>query len=169
MDADINTLSDKMDRLTEQIGQLRAELALQNQAQQALWELGRELQPVANQLFARTIEDLDRLERQGYFDFARELAYIAERIVTAFSQEDVRALGDNIVTILTTVRNMTQPEVLAVADRAVATMQSEPEQADLSTIGLLRELGNPQVRKGLARTLHLLKAMADQPPVGSPN
>ena len=50
------------------------------------------------------------MEREGYFAFARGGWRIVERIVTEFSEDDVNALGDNIVTILNTVK---QPDPTA--------------------------------------------------------
>ncbi|MDX1811215.1 MAG: YkgJ family cysteine cluster protein, partial [Gammaproteobacteria bacterium] len=42
-----------------------------------------------------------------------------DRIVTEFTEEDVQALSDNVVTILKTVRNMTQPDIMALANQSV--------------------------------------------------
>lgn len=130
-----------------------------------------EVTPIANQAFNTSVETLDRLERQGYFTFAQESWNILERIVAEFSEHDVRALGDNIVTILTTVRNMTQPEILALANNAISAI-SPPEQVeDVSTLRLIRELGDPSVRRGLARLLNMIKAMDAEASQGngSPN
>ncbi|NIM93958.1 MAG: DUF1641 domain-containing protein [Anaerolineales bacterium] len=124
---------------------------------------------IGKEAFAYTVETLDRLEREGYFDFLREGTYIVERIVDEFTVEDVRALGDNVVTILKTVRNMTQPEVLALANNAIITISTDDTQDDKapSTLSLLRELSDPQVRKGMSRMLNVVKALADQPPANS--
>jgi uncharacterized protein YjgD (DUF1641 family) len=117
-------------------------------------------------VFANVVETLDHLEREGYFAFARGGWYVVEQIVAEFDEEDIRALGDNIVTILKTVRNMTQPEIMALANNAVNAMRyDEPGDSQTSLLGLVRELGNPKVRKGFARLLNLVKVMADQPEV----
>ena len=93
-----------------------------------------------------------------------------ERIVNEFGEEDVKALGDNIVTILTTVRNMTQPEILALANNAVGAMREVPAETEpLSTLALLKELNDPKVRIGLARLLGMVKALADQPQAQNQN
>ncbi len=136
---------------------------------EGLMDLADESAGLGKQVFNNVVEKLDQLERQGYFAFAHEAGYVLERIVTEFSEEDVRALGDNIVTILTTIKNMTQPEVLAIANQAVNTIQEEPPADELTTWGLLRELGDPKVRKGMARLLNMLKVLADQPHVEVPN
>jgi len=133
-------------------------------------DLTEELKPIGLQAFSDIVETLDRLEREGYFTFMREGWGIVERIVQEFNEEDVRALGDNIVTILTTVRSMTQPEILSLAGQAVSAIQpSEAEEEDISTFALLRELSDPKVRRGMSRMLNLLKVLADQPTKQTPN
>jgi uncharacterized protein YjgD (DUF1641 family) len=130
--------------------------------------LSEEMQLLGRQVFSYTTETLDRLERGGYFSFAREGWQVIEKIVTEFDEEDVRALGDNIVTILTTVRNMTQPEILSLANNAISAVGAAPvEEKPISTLSLLREFSNPQVRQGLARLLNLVKALAGTPGAGA--
>jgi uncharacterized protein YjgD (DUF1641 family) len=125
--------------------------------------LSDELQLLGTQVFANMVETADRLEREGYFAFIREGWGIFEKIVAEFDEEDVRALGDNVVTILSTIRNMTQPEVLALANNAVSAMQPADEIEDVSTLQLLRSLSDPQVRRGMARLLNIVKTLADDP------
>ncbi|MCK5317152.1 MAG: DUF1641 domain-containing protein, partial [Anaerolineales bacterium] len=133
-------------------------------------DLTEELKPIGLQAFSDMVETLDRLEREGYFTFMREGWGIIERIVQEFNEDDVRALGDNIVAILTTVRSMTQPEILSLADQAISAIQpSAAEEENVSTLALLRELSDPKVRRGMSRMLNLLKALADQPTNQTPN
>jgi uncharacterized protein YjgD (DUF1641 family) len=123
--------------------------------------LSQELGMIGQGIFSDVVEELDRLERQGYFAFLREGWGVLEKIVTEFDEEDVRALGDNIVTILTTVRNMTQPEVLSFANNAVTAIQPVEPVENVSTLQLLRSLSDPQVRKGMARLLNIVKTLAN--------
>ena len=130
---------------------------------EALMGVTDEAELLGKQVFNVAVEQLDQFERNGYFEFAREGWRIVERIVTDFSQEDVQALGDNIVIILNTVRNMTQPEIMALANNAVGAIQEDiPDQGQVSTWALLRELSNPKVRRGMARLINLLKALDAQ-------
>jgi uncharacterized protein YjgD (DUF1641 family) len=127
---------------------------------EAIMGIADETELLGKQVFNYAVEQLDQFERDGYFEFAREGWKIMERIVTEFSEEDVRALGDNVVTILNTVRNMTQPEIMALANNAVGAIQEDlPETEKVSTWALLRELGDPKVRRGMARMINLLKAL----------
>ena len=126
---------------------------------EAAMDLVKEVELLGGQVFDNTIEQLNTLEQQGFFDFAREGWRMAERIVTEFSEEDARALADNVVTILKTIRSMTQPEILTLANNAVEAINQPPE--DMSTLALLREFSDPKVRKGMARMLNLVKTLAD--------
>ena len=129
-------------------------------------ELVDETSRIGQQVFNQAVMSLDRLEREGYFTFAQSGWRIVERIVNEFSEEDIDALGDNVVTILTTVRNLTQPEIMNLTNNAIQAIQDEPvSDGDISVWALVRDLNDPQVRKGMARLLNMLKVIADQPDI----
>ncbi|GAB4529411.1 MAG: hypothetical protein Fur0018_16010 [Anaerolineales bacterium] len=125
--------------------------------------LSQEANRLMRPMFNTAVEELDRLERAGYFNFAREGWGIIERIVTEFSEEDVRALADNVVFILNTVRNMTQPDIMALANQSVNAIREDTADEKTSLFAILRELRNPKVRKGMGRLLNLLKTLGEQP------
>lgn len=130
---------------------------------EALMGIADETEILGKQIFSTVVERLDEFEHEGYFAFAQQGWKIVERIVAEFNEEDVQALGDNIVIILNTVRNMTQPEIMALANNAVGAMQEEiPVTDKVSTWTLIRELGNPKVRRGMSRLINLLKALDNQ-------
>jgi uncharacterized protein YjgD (DUF1641 family) len=127
-------------------------------------ELSDELQVMTRQIFHQTSLELDRLERKGYFSFARSSWGILERIVQEFDEDDVNALGDNIVTILATVRNLTQPEIMSMTNNALQALQETPvSEKNVSIFSLVRDISDPKVRQGLARLLNLVRVLADQP------
>ena len=131
---------------------------------EALMGITDEVELLGKQVFSTTVESLDQLERDGYFAFAREGWGILEQVVTEFSEDDVKALGDNVVTILTTVRNMTQPEIMTLANNAIGAIQDVPPETETpSTLSLLRELSNPKTRRGMARMINLLQVLDEQP------
>jgi uncharacterized protein YjgD (DUF1641 family) len=125
-------------------------------------ELAGDAQEIVQPMFGELTDALQKLEQRGYFKFASGATYVVDQIVTEFDEDDVRALGDNIVTILGAVRNMTQPEVMALANRAIEGIQN-PVNDDISTWGLIKELRDPEVRKGFARMLHMVRAMGNDP------
>ena len=125
-------------------------------------ELGPLAAPATVSLNAR----LQNLDERGYFSFAREAAGVVDTVVTSFSDEDVKLLGDNIVLILRTVKQMTQPEVMSLLGRTAATLQ-EVELGNTartpSTFALLRQMRDPQVRRGLVRVLATLRTIGTEP------
>ena len=127
-------------------------------------ELFDEVQVIGNQAFHQAVLELDRMEREGYFNFARSGYKIIQRIVEEFDEEDVNALGDNIVTILTTVKNLTQPEIMDLTNNALSAFNEEPvPDGNVSILRLLREMSDPKVRRGMARLMNMVKVLADQP------
>ncbi len=137
---------------------------------EAISQLGDEVELLGKQVFNNVVEALDRMEREGYFAFAQGGWRIVQKIVTEFTEDDVNALGDNIVTILKTVRNMTQPEIMALANNAIdAIRQDDGGKENVSIWWLIREMGDPKVRRGLARMLNIVKALADQPDSSAKN
>jgi len=127
-------------------------------------DLIEETQQIGQGVFNQAVVTLDRLERSGYFNFAREGWKVVDRIVTEFSEEDIQALGENVVTIINTVKNLTQPEIMSLTNNALKAFQEEPvTEKDISMFALLRDLSDPQVRRGLARLINLIKVIADQP------
>jgi uncharacterized protein YjgD (DUF1641 family) len=137
---------------------------------ESMAELYDETRLLSKQVFNQAVVTLDRLERDGYFVFARGGWRIVERIISEFGEEDINALGDNIVTILKTVRNLTQPEIMAMTNNALGALQTDiPSEQNPSLWMLLRDLSDPKVRRGLARLLNMVKVLADQPASPSQN
>lgn len=120
--------------------------------------------PISRELFIDFMNKLDEFDRKGYFAFIKELNKVGDKVVTSFSVEDVKNLGDNIVTILNTVKNLTQPDMLHVINNAVAVYKKldiEVEK-DISLISLLKELNTPEMKRGLAFAIKFLKSVAEQ-------
>ncbi|MFQ3566804.1 MAG: DUF1641 domain-containing protein [Aggregatilineales bacterium] len=131
---------------------------------ESLVELGEDLGQLSQPAFVQLVQKLDEMERKGYFAFVSEGMYTLDRVVSEFDREDVHALGDNIVTILKTVRSMTQPEVMNMVNSAVTHLEG-PIAEDVSLWHLLRQLRDPEVRKGLARILYAVKGIAQPVPM----
>jgi uncharacterized protein YjgD (DUF1641 family) len=130
---------------------------------EAVMGIADETALLGKQVFNHTIDQLDKFERDGYFEFALEGWNILERIVTEFSKEDVQALGDNVVIILDTIRNMTQPEIMALANNAVGAIKEDiPVSEKVSMWTLVKELSDPKVRRGMIKLINLLKALDEQ-------
>jgi uncharacterized protein YjgD (DUF1641 family) len=91
------------------------------------------------------MKKLDEYDRKGYFQFIKELQGIADNVVTSFSAEDVKLLSDNIVTILNTVKNLTQPEMLQAINNALAVYKNINFEINgkVSFFSLMKDLNSP--------------------------
>jgi len=106
---------------------------------EAVAELAEEGQVMGKRIFHQVTMELDRLEREGYFGMARAGMGVADRLVHEFKAEDMEAAGNRMVDALT---------------------EDVPEKVPF--VALLRAMGDPKVRRGLYRSMNLLKAIGDQ-------
>lgn len=126
---------------------------------ESLAELGQDLSPLSQEAVLTLMQRLDEMERRGYFTFLAGGWQVMDNIVTHFTQEEVAQLGENIVLILQTVKEMTQPEIMQFMRRTVSAAREEDSAEIPSLFSLLRQLNDPAVRRGLARTMHVLKTV----------
>ncbi len=124
-------------------------------------ELWQDVSPLTQDMFAMLLTRLNELEQKGYFVFLQGGLDMADRVVTSFTQEDVQQLGDNIVLILQTVKEMTQPEIMTMLRQTALSIKDE-EPVDTSLWSILRQMNDPAVRKGLAKTLQILKSVGEK-------
>jgi len=130
---------------------------------ESLQDLVETTGPLADQAFSRLVTVLSEMEEKGYFTFARGGLRIADNVVTSFSAQDVERFGDNIVLILNTVKDMTQPEILNFVRNTLLVAEKEIEkEVDISYTGLLRQMRDPEVRRGLALTMRILQVIGAQ-------
>ena len=117
--------------------------------------------PLGKQIFSQLLETLAELERKGYFEFAKESVKIADTIVSTFTVEDIRLLRQNIVGIIETFRNMTQPEVLGSVNNALYFFQKLDVVVDekVSYWQLMKEINDPEMKRGLAFLVRFMKNM----------
>lgn len=121
--------------------------------------------PLSNDAFGQAVSTLQSMEQRGYFTFAKGSAQIVDTIVTSFGEEDVKHLGDNIVLILSTIKDMTQPEVMGFVRNLVANVELEMEKpVNTSWPALIGQLRDPNVRRGLALTMRVLRVIGTQAP-----
>jgi len=124
----------------------------------ALW---KDATPLTQDAFLTLLKNLDQMERKGYFMFLRGGMSILDQIVTSFNQDDIQQLGENVVLILQTVKEMTQPEVMRMMQSTASVIREEDSNGSVSMLAILRQLNDPAVRKGLAKTLTVLKAVSE--------
>jgi uncharacterized protein YjgD (DUF1641 family) len=125
-------------------------------------DFARDVSPLVRESILDMMKKFDEFDRKGYFQFAKEMRKAMDNVVTNYSAEDVKLLGENIVTILDTVKNLTQPDMLQAINNAVAVYKNIDIKVDekVSLMSLLKEMNSPEVRRGLAVGLKFLKNLA---------
>ena len=130
---------------------------------ESLADLMDTLSPLADDAFGKAVEVMAEMEKKGYFEFAQGGMRILDNVVTSFTEEDVNRLGDNVVLMLNTVKDMTQPEILTFVRNTLLVAEKEIDQpVDISMIGLLRQMRDPAVRRGLALTMRVMHVIGSQ-------
>ncbi len=139
---------------------------------ESLQDLMRDMGPITHDAFHVAVEKLDEMDKKGYFPFIQESFRIVDNIVTNFTPEDVRALADNIVLILNTVKQLTQPDMMELLQELTDTyreVQTHPEEVDTSVMAILRQMRDPHVRRGLALTMQILRLISLHRPLPPTN
>ncbi|RLD83461.1 MAG: hypothetical protein DRJ07_06615 [Bacteroidetes bacterium] len=122
-------------------------------------DLGDEIGPIANEAIIDFTKQLNTFEQRGYFAFIKEIGPIIDNIVTGFTPKDLRELADSVVTILSIVKEMTQPEVLGTMENAIKAFNSmETESVPSYSIWrVMKEMNSPEMKKALGFGITFMK------------
>jgi uncharacterized protein YjgD (DUF1641 family) len=150
----------RLEVLAQQVQYLVDEAEERQRLKETYSELMHDLNPIAAQGMDTVTRAMTAAEERGYIDFAKSGLGVVDRVVTNFSEEDVEALGDNVVLILETVKEMTQPEIMQMMRATLHEVgEVEEDAVPPSVFALLRQMREPEVRRGLARLIALLRSM----------
>jgi len=154
--------ADRLDRIEARLDLLLDHAERRDAELEPLRDLAAEVGVLAGPAMDTVTGRIHELDQRGYLGFARSGGRVVERIVASFDEEDVEALGDNVVLMLETLRDLTQPEILQLLRQtagSVSHLDAPAGGPPPSTFALLKELRDPEVRRGLARMLELLRSV----------
>ncbi|MEN8202981.1 MAG: hypothetical protein ABFS28_10325 [Bacteroidota bacterium] len=145
-------------RLAQNVGNFNAILDTMGSAM----DLMKDVSPIANEVIIDGTKMLHEFEQKGYFEFLREFGQVIDNVVTHYSKEDVRLLAENVVAIMDTMKNLTQPEMLKSIDTAVKVFSNmETENVpEYSIFRVIREINKPEMKKAWGFLLTFLKNMS---------
>lgn len=185
MDKDIALLHEKVDQLTAQMEILADHAEIEQRRRRELDELKEDLIPIGNQLIKLTINELAEIGTEFELE---DLIYLLKRvlrntqlILTMMDRfealmgiaDEMELLGKQVFS--TTIEGLDRLEregFFAIARESWGVLEkivAEIDPVDIRSIGedlgspssiaLLRELNQPEVRKGMARLLQIVKVM----------
>jgi len=130
---------------------------------ESIYDLMQDMGPVAREVIIDMIRKMHELEQKGYFDFFSALFSIMDNIIAHYTREDVEMLADNIVIIMDTMKNMTQPEMLQALNNAVNIYQKlDVENIPEYTIWkAMKEMRTPELKKGIGFMITFLKNLSE--------
>ncbi|HHH31190.1 MAG TPA: TusE/DsrC/DsvC family sulfur relay protein [Polyangiaceae bacterium] len=159
MDVETQDISQQLSEISAQVAALSEQVGYIARKQKEREELFSEMQPIVKAMMGTATDELQSLEDKGYFTFGREALRVVDRIVEGYSEEDVQALGDNIVRIMDTIRALTQPRVLAIANDATEAIDKADELEPTGVLGMVRASRDEDVQRGMAVFLAVLRAV----------
>ena len=124
----------------------------------------KDVTPIAQQVGLDAIQKMNELDQKGYIDFFKELVGVLDKIVSHFTVKDVRDLSDNVVTIVETVKDMTQPDMLSAINNAVNVFKNldTKDIPEYSLWKAMKEMRSPEMRKGLGFMITFLKRLSHE-------
>lgn len=144
-------------RLEAKVDRLAADLALLVRHQQRQSELIDEATPIVRLAMNSATEQLQALENKGALGFARGTMRLLDTLVSAYGEDDIDELGRQLVTILDTVRALTQPAVLSVANQATEVLHHPEKVQPLGVLGMARASNDEDVQRGMAMLIEVLR------------
>jgi uncharacterized protein YjgD (DUF1641 family) len=155
--------TDDLLRFVKKLARHRPQLEMLLDQFDALTDLVHIMDPITKEGMNKVVTVLTELEQKGYFTFAQSGMRMMDTVVTSFTEDDVNRLGDNIVLILNTVKDMTQPEIMNFVRNTLLVAEKEVEKpVDTSYLALMRQVRDPAVRRGLALTMRVLHVVGSQ-------
>ena len=131
---------------------------------ESMTDLAQDVTPIANEVIIDATKKLHEFEQKGYFEFIKETGKIIDNIVTHYNTEDVKALADNIVTIMETVKSLTQPEMMKSMNNALTLFgKIDFERAPkYSMFKLIREMRSAEMKKAMGFVVTLMKSLVNE-------
>ena len=110
---------------------------------ESLMDLAQTVGPLSTSIFDKVTDQLELAEQRGYFALAKGGARAVDRVAASLTPEDMDRFADNLAVILTAFKEWDQP--------AAPGMRS-----------LLKQVRDPEVQRGLAATLRVLRVVGVQ-------
>ncbi len=131
---------------------------------ESILDLMKELGPIANEMIIDFTKKLHELETKNYFEFFGELGNVIDNIVQNFTAEDIRQLADNVVLMLQTIKNLTQPEMLTAINNAVKIYGSVDTDSipQYSIWKVMKEMRTPEMKAAMGFMITFMKNLTSK-------
>jgi uncharacterized protein YjgD (DUF1641 family) len=158
VELDSDTISNFILKLLRNIETFNELLSMMESAM----DLIKDVTPIVGEIGLNTINKVAELEEKGYLAMLKELGIFAQRFADNFTIEDLKKLSDSSDTIATTVKSITNPELLGALNKTVAIYNDMdkdniPEYSLWKTFKALR---TPEMKRTLGFVMTLTQNIA---------
>lgn len=127
-------------------------------------DLLKDAGPMINEMGVDAIYKLHEFEEKGYFEFLRETGNVMDKIISHYSQEDLRKLGDNMVYLTDTLMKLTDPEMLKTVNKTIEVyqeMDGEPVE-EYSMWKTMRAMNSKEMKRTMGFLMTFIKKMNNE-------
>ncbi len=127
-------------------------------------DLAKDVGPIVTEMGVDLAHKLNEFEQKGYFEFIKEVGNVVDNIVTHYKPEEVRALAENVVTILDTVKNLTQPDMLKAMNNAINIFKNldSSNVQEYTLWRAFREMNSPEMRRSIGFMMTFMKNLSKE-------
>ena len=122
-------------------------------------ELVSEMLPIAKLFMGVASQRLETLDQKGYFRFGRALLEVFDKIVEAYTPEDVALFAENVVAMLDVVRALTQPQVLELVSEVSEAAAQVDNVEPVGVMGMLKASQEQDAQRGMAVLVEVLRRL----------
>ena len=125
-------------------------------------DFARIAEPLLKNTVPQIIFYLDGLEQNGVFRLLKVGIEMLKQIGAGYSEEEMQQIGQGVVRLVGVLKKLSAPPALDLLERAADL----PARVDLSAArdvgpwGLLRVMGDPQVKQGMGVLMELTRGMS---------
>ncbi len=128
-----------------------------------LIDLTKEIGPIANEVIIDFTKKMAVLDQKGYFRLIKDIGPIVDNIVMGLTPQDMKDLAENVMLVLNTVKDITQPNMLKSINNALH-MYASIETEDIPSYSiwrLLKEMNSPEMKKAIGFGITFMKNMSN--------
>ncbi|MGP8050510.1 MAG: DUF1641 domain-containing protein [Desulfobaccales bacterium] len=125
------------------------------------FDLWNAMEPMLKSTVPNLIKYLDSLEQKGVFRTYSAMLEIRAKVAQHYPSEEISAMGDSFVVLLSLLRKLSQPEMIDFFNKMMEIPMGLNLQAvkPVGAMGMLSAMGNKETRQGLGVALELTKAL----------
>lgn len=127
--------------------------------QEMIEDLYDEMVPVVREVMRTASQRLAAYEARGAFERGAALLRLIDAAMDEVSAADIDGFAANLGNLMDTVRNVTQPDVLAVANDATDVLHHAADVSPVGVFGVARASADPDIQKGLGIALSVLRQL----------